>query len=411
MKLAMLKAMHTYVALLGRNPALSRAELQARLLDLSHARLMGEYLFFQTSVDIDQAFLDTLGGTILIAKKLSDGAMSLEDLPALLATELKGTGRKAIFSLRLIGINPRTGHDLFRKCKGNLKKNNVPSRYVGNEREPAKTVQLHDEGLLDPKKGCELTVIVETGHVWIGRTVAAQNIKSYSKRDMEKPVRDTMVGLLPPKLAQLLLNFGEYLAKQKNPKLKDKLTVLDPFCGTGVVPMEAMLRGFDVLGSDVSLKAVNGTTKNVEWLRKEYKVAKKDVDCEIWKQDATKPFELKKLPDMIVTEGTLGPALKSRPNLKDAETFMKDSDALTLSFLTNCKATLPGVPVVMTLPVWYAQKRFITLKNVWANAEKLGYKAVMPAETAGSMPGRTSILYRRDDQFVGREIVLLLPQS
>jgi hypothetical protein len=36
-------------------------------------------------------------------------------------------------------------------------------------------------------------------------------VNAYAKRDMGKPVRDTGVGLLPPKLAQILLNFGSWL--------------------------------------------------------------------------------------------------------------------------------------------------------------------------------------------------------
>lgn len=371
----------------------------------------GEFLLFKSKEELDQPFLNSLGGTMLLARSVMNGsALTLKDLPTILTTELETAKGKATFSLRLINIPPRTGRDLFRDCKNYLKSKGRPSRYVGNEREPAQAVLLHDAGLLDPKSGCELTVIAQKTGPWIGRTVAAQDIKSYTVRDMEKPVRDTTVGLLPPKLAQILLNFGEHLVTVKNQKPAAKmLTVFDPFCGTGVVPMEAMLRSWNVLGSDVSQKAVNGTTKNIEWLRKTYKVLKKDADAEIWKQDAVKPFELKEKPDMIVTEGTLGPPLEMRATVKDAEKLRTQADDLTAAFLLNCKATLPGVPVVMTLPVWYAQKKQIPLERVWASAEKAGFRPVLPPETIGSIPGRTSLLYRRPDQFVGREIVLLLP--
>ncbi len=56
-------------------------------------------------------------------------------------------------------------------------------------------------------------------------------------------------------LAELLLRMTDALPGS---------IVFDPFCGTGVIPLEAILRGCNVLASDISLKAVNGTTKNIE---------------------------------------------------------------------------------------------------------------------------------------------------
>jgi hypothetical protein len=164
-----------------------------------------------------------------------------------------------------------------------------------------------------------------------------------------------------------------------------------------------------VLASDKELKAINGCRKNIEWVRKTYKVLKKDCEAEAWKQDATKPFELKEKPHMIVTEGSLGPNLRGRPMIKDIERYAKGAEALTEKFLQNCAETLPGVPVVMTWPVWYSSKRPVTLSKALKFCEDLGYTPVLPPHTiSGSRP---TLLYRRSDQFVGREIVLLEPKQ
>ncbi len=400
--------MHSYAAQLGNNPALSIAELAAILPDFEKEHdFMGQVLTFTTATEIDQAFLNRLGGTMLIAKSIiGDFAIGLDDLPSLLAAELKNVKGKATFSLRCMGISPNRIRELYTTSKKGLKQKGVSSRYIGSEREHAKPIQLHDEGILDPNKGCELMILQDKDRVWIGRTVAAQNVKSYTLRDIEKPVRDTKVGLLPPKLAQILLNFGQSLIGPNR-----VTTILDPFCGTGVIPMEAMIMGWDVLASDNAQKAVSGCEKNIEWLRKTFKIPKKDIDSTIWKQDATKPFELKKKPDVIVTEGTLGPALTSRPTVKDAEAYCKKSEELTAAFLKNCAESLPGVPVVMTLPVWYAQKKMIHLEKIWRVAEELGFRPWLPPYTEPSLPGRFSMIYRRNDQFVGREIVLLKPRA
>ena len=408
----MLSSMHSYAALLGHNPTLSLAELTAVFPDFEKEHLFGsQFLTFSTKIDITQEILTRLGGTILIAKRITADAMNLSDIPALLATELTGVKGKAAFSLRFSGIPPREGHNLFRSCKKGLKERGTSSRYIGNEKEPAKPIQLHDEGLLDPKEGCELTILRDKNHFWIGRTVGAQDVKAYTERDMGKPVRDTTVGLLPPKLAQVLLNFGESLVPSSaDSKKRKQLTVLDPFCGTGVIPMEVLMRGDNILASDVSQKAVTGTEKNIEWTRKTYKILKKDFGSTVWKQDALKPFDLaKNPPDIIVTEGTLGPALKDRPTVKDIEKFMRDADDLTARFLKNCAACFPGTPIVMTLPVWYAMKKMTALKKVTQSIVDAGYRTILPPHIDGWLPDRLSILYRRADQFVGREILLLKP--
>lgn len=406
--------MHSYSALLGIHPAISVAELSSLLPDfLPSHRFGGQFYSFETDQDIDQTFLNRLGGTIMISKRIiGESAVSIDDLPVLLQTELRGVKGKAVFSLRLVGVSPKRANALFKDCKQHLKAHGISSRYVGGPGNPPKPIQLHDEGLLDPASGCELVVLADKEDLWIGRTVGAQDVKAYTLRDIEKPVRDTTVGLLPPKLAQILLNFGDYLVSngKKLTVNSSQLTVFDPFCGTGVIPLEALLRGQSVLASDISLKAVNGTTKNVDWARKTYKLGKKDPASEIWKQDATKPFELKEKPDIIVTEGSLGPALKDRPTIKDVENLRKKADDLTIAFLKNCAATLPGVPIVMTLPVWYAQKRMIHLEKVWPVVTELKYSPVLPPHTDPVMPGHFSQLYRRADQFVGREIVMLKPR-
>ena len=75
-----------------------------------------------------------------------------------------------------------------------------------------------------------------------------QNISAYAMRDQKRPKRDAFVGMLPPKLAQIMINLA--LGDQEP---KDKL-LLDPFCGTGVLLQEALLMGLKVYGTDLSQK-------------------------------------------------------------------------------------------------------------------------------------------------------------
>jgi len=407
--------MPSYAAFLGHQPHISIAELAAAVpgFTLKH-RVEKKVAIFESSEDLKPEILSILGGTVVLAQQLSNNVLDLKDIPKVLVKELDKTrGKKVIFGLRTIGVPYKSVRNLYRECKTKLRNEGRSSRYVGSDHKPAASVLLHDAGLLDGKKGCELSIVLGEELMWIGRTIAAQDVESYTKRDMDKPVRDTTVGLLPPKLAQILLNFGLWIAKENGcksaVKKKPTVTVLDPFCGTGVIPMEALLRKWPVQASDKSVKGVNGCTKNLDWIRKEEKIAKKDVPSTIWKQDALKPFELKNLPDVVVTETSLGTPLNSRPTQKDAMKEKTANEALQEGFLRNAATTLPNIPIVCIWPVWRTKTMPIFLEKIWKVIEELPYEVVQPIEL--EKHDRPTLFYRRADQFVGREIVLLKPKK
>lgn len=420
--------MPSYAAFIGHQPHISLAELSATVPGFTIREIVQKTaVVFDASEALPEGWLQKLGGTVVFAEQL-EGKNSLGEIPALLLEQVKHVKGKTTFSLRTAGLSPRQTSELYRTCKEHLKNNGKPSRYVGNERKPALSVVLRSQGLLDAKHGCELTIIKMEKSLWVGVTRDAQDINAYTKRDMEKPVRDMTVGILPPKLAQVMLNFGVWLANgdaprplppapdaKKNAKILTRpFTVLDPFCGTGVIPMECMLRGYETLASDKAEKAVSGTQKNLEWVRKHWKILKTDVPADVWKQDALKEFDLTKekiqMPDVIVTETSLGPNLKTRPTAKQAQMLKSDNEKLQEDFLKNAAKSFPGIPLVVTWPAWYYSKGGLLLDRIWKTVEKLGYEAVLPPHITPIM-GRPSLLYRRPDQFVAREIVLLRPKK
>src|SRR4029078_6190467 len=99
-------------------------------------------------------------------------------------------------------------------------------------------------------------------------------------RDREMSTRDAKVGMLPPKLAQIIINMavGEMPEEAKQsvcevppdqPIPKDhlaKITLLDPFCGTGVILQEAALMGYKAYGSDLMPQMANYAQQNWAWL-------------------------------------------------------------------------------------------------------------------------------------------------
>ena len=99
----------------------------------------------------------------------------------------------------------------------------------------------------------DITII--DGAVFV--TKAIQPIESLGERDFGRPYRDAKSGMLPPKLAMMMINLaGQSLGA----------TILDPFCGSGTILMEAATIGYtNLMGSDISPKAIDDTRQNFAW--------------------------------------------------------------------------------------------------------------------------------------------------
>lgn len=84
-----------------------------------------------------------------------------------------------------------------------------------------------------------------------------------SRRPYSKPVS------MNPRIAKAMINMA---------RVREGDRVLDPFCGTGAILVEAGLMGMRVLGSDISDEMITGTLKNLEYFGiKPEKIVKCDV--------------------------------------------------------------------------------------------------------------------------------------
>ena len=414
--------MPQYAAILGHQPHISLAELAASIPGFSLESIEAKQVaLFSASQALDGSTIDTLGGVVILAGRITEADVTMNDVPKLISGEVTKVKRKVTFGLRCFNVPKGEVRTAYRRGKEEMKRQGRPCRYIGSDKKPAATALLRDADVVSGKKGVELFIVGTPNGLWMGKTICIQDIDAYTFRDIEKPVRDTTVGLMPPKLAQILLNFGGWMVrealsdeeKKKNAarkhKKKEIYTVLDPFCGTGVILMECLLRGWNVEASDIAAKAVNGCKKNLDWLRKEQKILKKDVSDTVSKHDATKAFSLKTLPDIVVTETSLGPPLNKKPKKSEIKKFVKESEKLQEAFLQSAAASLPGVPIVCTWPFWKLGDDTVQLEKVWDALTKAGYEAVLPDSIEVLDPEHPSLLYQRKDQFVGREIVLLRP--
>jgi tRNA G10 N-methylase Trm11 len=70
--------------------------------------------------------------------------------------------------------------------------------------------------------------------------------------------------------------------------------IIDPFCGTGGIAIEAILQGFEVLASDLDSVMVEGTEKNLLWSNGEgkYEVKRCSINniVELWGKQEDSSF-------------------------------------------------------------------------------------------------------------------------
>ena len=108
------------------------------------------------------------------------------------------------------------------------------------------------------KWGLEITAI-EDENTWryiLAKTESVQDVDFYAKRDYEKPWRSARVWMLPPKLAQMLINFA----------WDENKSLWDPFCWTWTVLLEAGLMWFEkIIWSDLSEEMIDFSKENFEY--------------------------------------------------------------------------------------------------------------------------------------------------
>lgn len=371
--------------ILGRQPQLSLAELISLYGDKVQAAGQAAALLDDESVKFDR-----LGGSLKLGRVMAsfDGGW-----PAVRAylldqanwAELFGEDTRLTIGLSYYDRVPPKYSQFGLELKSALKAAGKSVRIV-----PSATAALNAASLAHNRltsRGRELLVVITSGRSYLAVTEQFQDVDAYAARDHARPSRSAKVGMLPPKLAQIMLNLAKPPAGGK---------VLDPFCGTGVVLQEALLAGYSAIGSDVDPTIIKAATDNLEWLA----AAKPLPQYELKVADAIRTSWPK--VDAVVTEGYLGPPLFKAPSPADLTSLKTAASQLTLSFLQNLHPQIKsGTAVVISLPAWRVQDSFKRLEIVDQITE-LGYTFTQFASIDNK-----DLIYWRPGQIVGRELVVL----
>ncbi len=385
-----------YYFILGNNPALSVAEIYAIFPKNTGFLANRECFVLETNTEIDvNTLIRRIGGTIKIGKikqKITNLGEDLIEASIKLINEsgnLRPEG-KFNFGFSAYGLK-FNAQKIGLEIKKEIKAEAFNARLVTSREQNLSSVIIEQNHLIT--KGAEIVLIkADNNTIFIGQTLAVQAFKELSFRDYGRPSRDDYSGMLPPKLAQIMINLSQAAPDAK---------ILDAFCGSGTILSEALLMGYNnLIGTDLSDKAIADTRNNVQWIADKF-------DCDLSKAEvfACSATEIShEIPpqsvDAIVSEPYLGPQRGQNEINKIVYTLEKLYSESLAEFYKILK---PAGRIVMVWPVFTSGTKFVTL-----NPKLNNFKICSPLpKNELKITERQTIIYGRIGQKVWREIVIL----
>lgn len=412
------------IAILGRQPALGIAELES-LYGADALQPFGEQACL-IDMDSESIDFDRLGGSVRIAKTLTALPSTnwaeiekylIETTPA----HAKNIDGKLSFGISVFGIKIN-GHHLAKTAlsvKKAIKNSGVSVRMV-----PQKDTELGSATVLYNKlthtNGWELLIVSDGKTAYLAQTTRIQDIDAYSARDQARPHRDAKVGMLPPKLAQIIINLavGQISHESRvtshkkveasstlNPK--PSTLILDPFCGTGVVLQEAMLMDYHVYGTDLEPRMVQYSIDNLAWLDTKYphkgdyrRIEVGDATNHKWNfSNLQSP-----IPNLVVAGETyLGQPLSALPSNEHLSKIIYETNLLHHKFLQNIAKQIPsGTRLCLAVPTWRGKHEFLHLPML-DHLTDMGYTVLRFKHAS-----KEDLIYYREGQVVGRELLTII---
>jgi tRNA (guanine10-N2)-dimethyltransferase len=403
---------------LGRQPALGLAELES-LYGGDKLRPVGNQAVM---VDVDPCLLafDRLGGSVKFCKVLTElETTNWGQIEKFLVQVSPGHSErmpegKMQLGLSVIGldINLKRLEATGLTLKKAIRKTGRSVRLVPNKAPELNSAQVIHNHLTGPT-GWELVFIRDGNKTVVAQTVKVQDIEAYTRRDRQRPKRDAKVGMLPPKLAQIIINLAvgelpdearqsicEIPPDEPIPRAHFDQTVLDPFCGTGVILQESLLMGYDVYGSDLEPRMVDYSRQNLEWLAKQYELDLERVRLETG--DATSHKWTPPI-DMVAAETYLGRPFTARPDAEVLAQTVADCNLIIKKFLQNIHGQIAaGTRLSLAVPAWQIRPNEFKHLPLIDRISDLGYNRISFEHVRDE-----DLIYYRKDQIVARKLIVI----
>ncbi|HVM91011.1 MAG TPA: hypothetical protein VMU11_03900 [Verrucomicrobiae bacterium] len=377
--------------LFGSHPDISLAEAKA-VLGSPIEYVAGSMGILDLAPFEGAVVQDRLAGTVKLGELIDEQAPSdTSGLAARLADHIDARPRdqRVLFGLTVLGSL---------KDKARYKKLGIELKRALQDRGRSVRWVTGDNGEISPAAVAKLKltsegydfVIVPGAKTRIGLTTHVQDADRWSQRDYGRPFRDAKTGMLPPKLARMMVNLAVDTRYSSN-----EYRLLDPFCGGGTVLMEAamLFPHAGLIGSDIDAKQVNGAKRNFEWLKANGFVERSTEPTWIISPAQQIDGKLDHPASAIVSEGFLGKPLSGSETPSELQANKRDVEKIWIESLPAIgRALKPGGRLVCVWPSFVSKTGLI---NTGADAAA---KAAGMVRTAGPLP------YGRADQRLVRNL-------
>ena len=341
-----------YFAILGKNPEISKVELELIQPKNISSPKKGILVF-----DTDFAEkISMLGGIIKAGSVVKE-----KDLPEVLK------------DVKIIGIKEIANGKHLKQTMG-IKR--------------FKTVDFFHTDKEIKEKWLEL---INLGNGDYGVVEQYQNIPLYETIDFEKPARSMQMGMMPAKLTHMMINIWLH----QLPQPARDIVIYDPFVGSWTTGFLANHLGFEFIGSDINISYVEQNAKR--WAKTAF--ANPNSDFQIFQHDITTSLTNKiDIADsqlLIVSEWRLGPIVTARTSPVEVQRDQQEVLNMYKSFLERIKELSNFKPItVITIP-YYHTNNFLE-EELSTYAKKLGLSISSISE-----------IYQRENQKIGRKILIV----
>lgn len=367
-----------YAFQLGHQPKISLAEIKtvflSRKINFTIKNISSGYLILETKKELDaDELIKQLGGTIKICREVNNEKADLVQSIIHHLSTVQPEGKiQFSFPDKKMGLT----------IKKELKNIDRSVRYV----EPKNSATIIHNNLIE-KQG-DLNIIDKNIFV----SEAVQQFEAMSQRDYDRPGIDDKSGMLPPKLAKIMVNLA------LSEKIDYNIALLDPFCGSGTILTEAAVMGYkNLYGSDISEKAVSDTEKNLDWIIDNYKL--ETIDYKLDQVDATElaKFLDDNIIDVIATEPYLGKPLHGN----ESESYLANQSEELKNLYTQAFEQFHQIlkregVIVIAIPKFKTKTSWVKIDCI-EEIKNIGFE-IIPFDD------EECLLYHRPDQHLGREI-------
>lgn len=370
--------MPNYYFQLGSTPELSFKELELVLAGYQLDRVAVDVVKAELASDeVALQLIKTLGGTVKILQELATVENVNKDQIADQLIKILLEKKPNTFAIA------EWGRDHLPKIEASDLKSLVRKQGLNLSYKDQTRHGLSASLLLHHQEIFELVILQTLANTIIAKTVAVQDIDDWTNRDRGKPYSDRKKGMLPPKVARIMVNLASTPA----------ITVYDPFCGSGTILLEALMLGHCVIGSDLDPVSVQGTQQNINWLKQNYQLPTSLTD-QVFAQDATHvdKKQLAQPISCIITEPFLG---KPTPREEEVANIFKGLEKLYLGVFKQWQSILAdGAEVIIILPLIETSRHTFNLEGLIDKLVNFGYTTVFQP-----------IIYKRPQAIVQRQII------